>query len=216
MSPSTNEEPRPMSSLEERIDSGSWTIGVIGLGYVGLPLAVAATTAGIKAIGFDVNEEYVGSLSAGQSSIEDVSETQLRVALDQGLMVTSDPQDLSSADMLVLCVPSPLGAHREPDMSFIQSAADTVAKVISPNTLVSLESTTYPGTTEDIIVPAVRAAGLELDKDVWVAFSPERVSPGDELKTADIPKVVGGVSPDSTRLAAKAYSQLVAKVAPRQ
>ena len=116
--------------------------------------------------------------------------------------------------MLVLCVPSPLGAHREPDMSYIQSAADTVTKVISPHTLVSLESTTYPGTTEDIIVPAVTAAGLEIDKDVWVAFSPERVSPGDELKTADIPKVVGGVTADSTRIAAKAYSQLVAKVHP--
>jgi UDP-N-acetyl-D-glucosamine dehydrogenase len=99
-------------------------------------------------------------------------------------------------------------------MSYIQSAADTVTKVITPNTLVSLESTTYPGTTEEIVVPAVEAAGLNLDQDVWVAFSPERVSPGDEMKTADIPKVVGGVTPESTRLAAKAYSQFVAKVHP--
>lgn len=209
-----DQEPNPVSSLEERIDSGSWTIGVIGLGYVGLPLSVAATAAGVSAIGFDVDDAYVQALRSGESPIEDVSGEQLRAALDNGLSITSDADALATADMLVLCVPSPLGAHREPDMSYIQSAADTVTKVISPNTLVSLESTTYPGTTEDIIVPAVVAAGLELDRDVWVAFSPERVSPGDELKTADIPKVVGGVTADSTRIAAKAYGQLVANVHP--
>lgn len=203
-----------MPSLEERIDSGSWTIGVIGLGYVGLPLAVAAMNAGVKSIGFDVDDAYVQALQGGESPIEDVSEEQLKAALGHGMSITSDADALRSADMLVLCVPSPLGAHREPDMSYIQSAADTVSKVISPNTLVSLESTTYPGTTEDIIVPAVNAAGLQLDRDVWVAFSPERVSPGDELKTADIPKVVGGVTEDSTRIAAKAYGQLVTKVHP--
>mgnify|MGYP001813584051 FL=1 len=204
----------PVTSLEQRIDSGDWAIGVIGLGYVGLPLAVAATTAGVAAIGFDVDDGYVEALRSGISPIEDVSDEQLKAALAKGLTITSDPDALSSADMLVLCVPSPLGAHREPDMSYIQSAADTVTKVITPGTLVSLESTTYPGTTEDIIVPAVAAAGLQLDEDVWVAFSPERVSPGDELKTADIPKVVGGVTQDSTRIASKAYAQLVANVHP--
>jgi UDP-N-acetyl-D-glucosamine dehydrogenase len=203
-----------MESLEDRLESGSWTIGVIGLGYVGLPLAVAATNAGVHAIGFDIDDRFVDLLRSGSSPIEDVSDSQLAKALGAELVVTSDASELAEADMLVICVPSPLGAHREPDMSYIQSAADTVTKVITPNTLVSLESTTYPGTTEEIVVPAVEAAGLNLDQDVWVAFSPERVSPGDEMKTADIPKVVGGVTPESTRLAAKAYSQFVAKVHP--
>lgn len=200
--------------LEERFASRTWTIGVVGLGYVGLPLAVTATRTGIQAIGFDVNEAYVRQLGEGRSSIEDVDDTQLRAALDAGFEVTTDPERLSEADMLVLCVPSPLGAHREPDMSYIEAAAATVTDVVSPQTLVSLESTTYPGTTTDLIVPAVEAAGLVLDEDVWVAFSPERVSPGDTLKTADIPKVVGGVSAESTRLASMAYEQLVARVHP--
>ncbi|MDJ0791491.1 MAG: nucleotide sugar dehydrogenase [Acidimicrobiia bacterium] len=203
-----------MSELEQRIESGDWTIGVIGLGYVGLPLAVAATKAGIGAIGYDIDVEYVDRLRRGFSSIEDVTDEDLQAASTAGFRLTHDAADLSDADMLVVCVPSPLGAHREPDMSYIRSAADTVTKVITPQTLVSLESTTYPGTTHDIMIPAVTAAGLELDHDVWVAFSPERVSPGDVMKTADIPKVVGGVTPDSTRIAAKAYDQLVSSVHP--
>lgn len=203
-----------MSTLEERIASGSWTIGIVGLGYVGLPLAVTATKAGIRAIGFDINDDYVERLTSGNSPIEDVTNDQLESALEGGLTLTANAADLSEADMLVLCVPSPLGAHREPDMSYIEAAAATVASVITPGTLVSLESTTYPGTTRDVIVPAVESAGLVLDEDVWVAFSPERVSPGDPMKTADIPKVVGGVTEDSTRIATMAYEQLVATVHP--
>ena len=203
-----------MATLEERIASGSWTIGIIGLGYVGLPLAVTAIDAGVRAIGFDINEEYIERLTSGDSSIEDITDEQLAAALGAGLVLTADKADLSEVDMLVLCVPSPLGAHREPDMSYIEAAARTVAEVITPGTLVSLESTTYPGTTRDVIVPAVESVGLVVDEDVWVAFSPERVSPGDTMKTADIPKVVGGVSEDSTRIATMAYGQLVATVHP--
>ena len=203
-----------MASLEEKIASGSWTIGVIGLGYVGLPLAIAAVRAGVRAVGFDVNEAYIEALASGSSAIDDISDGDLKAALGNGLTVTTDPAVLGEADMLVMCVPSPLGAHREPDMSYIEAAAATVSSIITPNTLVSLESTTYPGTTSDVVVPAVEAAGLTLDEDVWVAFSPERVSPGDAMKTADIPKVVGGVSADSTRIAALAYAQLVTNVHP--
>jgi UDP-N-acetyl-D-glucosamine dehydrogenase len=203
-----------MTTLEERIASGTWTIGIIGLGYVGLPLAVTATNAGIRAIGFDINADYVDRLLLGDSPIEDVTDEQLSAAIADGMTLSADKSRLADADMLVLCVPSPLGPHREPDMSYIESAARTVSEVITPGTLVSLESTTYPGTTREVIVPAVEAAGLEVDRDVWVAFSPERVSPGDVMKTADIPKVVGGVSEDSTRIATAAYSQLVATVHP--
>ncbi|MEN8240080.1 MAG: nucleotide sugar dehydrogenase, partial [Actinomycetota bacterium] len=203
-----------MTTLEERIASGSWTIGIIGLGYVGLPLAVTATKAGIRAIGFDINADYISRLSSGDSPIEDVPDEHLAGALADGMTLTADTTPLREADMLVLCVPSPLGPHREPDMSYIEAAARTVVEVITPGTLVSLESTTYPGTTRDVIVPAVESAGLLLDQDVWVAFSPERVSPGDTMKTADIPKVVGGVTEDSTRIATMAYRQLVATVHP--
>ncbi len=188
-----------------------WTAGVVGLGYVGLPLAVTAVQRGLPAIGFDVSPERVELLAAGTSPIDDVSDGDLRAALESGLTVTADAQRLADADVIFICVPSPLGRNRQPDMSYIQAAADTVASVARPGQLVSLESTTYPGTTEDILVPAVERAGLTLDEDVWVAFSPERVSPGDPLKTADIPKVVGGVTPESGEVAAAAYGRLVSE-----
>lgn len=191
-----------------------WTAGIVGLGYVGLPLAVTAAHAGLNVVGFDVDEAYVARLDRGDSPIEDVPDEQLASALATGLEVTSDPARLAEADAVFICVPSPLGRNREPDLSYIRAAAQTVASVAHPGMLVSLESTTYPGTTEDIIVPALTAEGLELDRDVWVAFSPERVSPGDALKTPDIPKLVGGVTEESTEVASAAYRRLVASVHP--
>jgi UDP-N-acetyl-D-glucosamine dehydrogenase len=191
-----------------------WTAGIVGLGYVGLPLAVTAANAGLNVVGFDVDEAYIARLGRGDSPIEDVPDEQLAGALATGLEVTSDPGRLAEADAVFICVPSPLGRNREPDLSYIRAAAQTVASVAHPDMLVSLESTTYPGTTDDIIVPALTAAGLELDRDVWVAFSPERVSPGDVLKTPDIPKLVGGVTEESTAVATAAYRRLVASVHP--
>jgi len=192
----------------------NWTGGIIGLGYVGLPLAVTMIQRGLGAIGFDRSAARVERLNAGVSPVEDVSDTELRDALANGLEITADPSRLAAADALVICVPSPLGRNREPDLSYIRSAAETAAEVVHPGMLVSLESTTYPGTTEDIIVPAVTAGGLVIDEDVFVAFSPERVSPGSVMKTGDIPKIVGGVSPRSTEVAAAAYSRVVAAVHP--
>jgi UDP-N-acetyl-D-glucosamine dehydrogenase len=191
---------------------GTWTAGVIGLGYVGLPLAVTATERGLPCVGFDVSERAVGNLRAGRSHIGDVSDEALQRALDAGFEPTTDPEALARADAIFIAVPSPLGRNRQPDMSYIEAAADTVRKVARPGQLISLESTTYPGTTEDIIVPAVTDAGLSLDEDVYVAFSPERVDPGNERGTADIPKVVGGVSARSTEVAEAAYRRLVPSV----
>ncbi len=192
----------------------NWTAGIIGLGYVGLPLAITATNAGLPVIGLDTDATYVDRLRAGLSPIEDVPDEQLAAALAAGLEVTTDTDRLADADAIFICVPSPLGRNREPDLSYIRAAAETIRRVAHPNLLVSLESTTYPGTTEDVIVPVVLDAGLTLDQNVWVAFSPERVSPGDELKTPDIPKVVGGVTPASTAVATAAYERLVASVHP--
>jgi UDP-N-acetyl-D-glucosamine dehydrogenase len=121
---------------------------------------------------------------------------------------------LAEADAIIICVPSPLGRNRQPDLSFIEASAATVRSVARPGQLISLESTTYPGTTDDIIVPAVKDAGLKLDADVWVTFSPERVSPGDDLKTGEIPKIVGGVTPMSTEVGAAAYRRIVSSVFP--
>jgi UDP-N-acetyl-D-glucosamine dehydrogenase len=189
-----------------------WTAGVIGLGYVGLPLAVTAAARGLGVIGFDVSEDKVGRLLAGESYVEDVSDEELRSALAGGARFTTDGAALAEADAIFIAVPSPLGRNRQPDMSFIESAAATVARVARPGQLVSLESTTYPGTTEDHLVPAVERAGLALDETAFVSFSPERVDPGNVLHTADIPKVVGGVTPTSGEVAAAAYGRLVDKV----
>jgi UDP-N-acetyl-D-glucosamine dehydrogenase len=189
-----------------------WTAGVIGLGYVGLPLLVTAASRGLPSIGFDVSPELVAALGAGRSHVDDVSDETLATAIAHGVRFSPDPNILGEADVIFICVPSPLGRNRQPDLSYIEAAAETVSRVARPGQLICLESTTYPGTTEDYLVPAVAAAGLTLDEDVWVAFSPERVSPGDEMKTADIPKVVGGVTDGSGDVAEAAYHRLVPSV----
>ncbi len=201
-----------MSSPIERFSSQPWTAGVIGLGYVGLPLAVTASRQGLKVIGFDVSSSRVEQLSGGVSHVGDVSDEELKEAIAAGATFTDDASGLGEADAIFICVPSPLGRNRQPDLSFIESAAATVAAVVRPGQLISLESTTYPGSTEDILVPAVEQAGLVLDEDVYVSFSPERVSPGDPMKTGDIPKVVGGVTELSGHVAQAAYQRLVPSV----
>ncbi|MFP3913724.1 MAG: nucleotide sugar dehydrogenase [Actinomycetota bacterium] len=201
-----------MSSAIERFASEQWTAGVIGLGYVGLPLAITASAQGLKVIGFDVSSQRTGALMSGSSHVGDVSDEELKAAVEAGAIFTDDATALSEADAIFICVPSPLGRNRQPDLSFIEAAADTIRSVVRPGQLISLESTTYPGTTEDILVPAVEEAGYRIDDDVFVAFSPERVSPGDVMKTAEIPKVVGGVTEMSGRVAEAVYRRLVPSV----
>lgn len=201
-----------MHPRAEALRDTRWTAGVIGLGYVGLPLAVTAASRGLDVIGFDVSPEKVEALEGGVSHVEDVSDGELREALDGGARFTTDASLLSEADAIFIAVPSPLGRNRQPDMSYIEAAAETVGKVARPGQLISLESTTYPGTTEDHLLPPLEAAGLTLDEDVFVSFSPERVDPGNVLHTADIPKVVGGVTETSGEVAAAAYRRLVDNV----
>ena len=203
-----------MGHPADRFRTGSWTAGVVGLGYVGLPLAVTASEAGLGAVGFDLDAEHVAALRDGCSRIEDVDDDRLARALHAGARFTTDEAELGDADAIFIAVPSPLGRNRQPDMSYIDAAVRTVSRVARPGQLIALESTTYPGTTEDLLLPVLQEAGLELDRDVFVAFSPERIDPGNVLHTADIPKVVGGVTPLSGEVAAAAYSRLVAKVHP--
>lgn len=200
--------PEPISFFTE----DRWTAGVIGLGYVGLPLLLAASRSGLGGIGFDVAEDRVGTLSAGKSMVDDVSDEDLAKAIIDGVTLTADPDELRRADALFICVPSPLGRNRQPDLSYIELAATTIEKVARPGQLISLESTSYPGTTEDFLIPAIARSGLKIDTDVYLAFSPERVSPGDELKTSDIPKVVGGVTRLSGEVAAAAYGRFIPSV----
>jgi UDP-N-acetyl-D-glucosamine dehydrogenase len=199
--------------LEQFFRDDRWTAGVIGLGYVGLPLLITASRRGLGGIGFDISEDRVDALNAGKSHIDDVSDEELEKALADGVEFTTDPGKLGGADAIFICVPSPLGRNRQPDLSFIEAAAATVQQVVRPGHLISLESTSYPGTTEDVILPAIERAGFELDRDeIYLAFSPERVSPGEDLKTGEIPKVVGGVTEESGRIAEVAYRRIVPAV----
>lgn len=208
----TPNPPQEESSRVAFFTDEKWTAGVIGLGYVGLPLVLTAAEVGLGGIGFDVSSQRVDALRTGRSMVDDVSSTQLEAALDRGVIFTTDEAQLAEADAIFICVPSPLGRNRQPDLSYIEAAAATIERIARPGQLIALESTTYPGTTEDILGPAVERAGLEVDRDVFVAFSPERVSPGDEFKTGAIPKVVGGLTEISGRVAEAAYRRLVPEV----
>ncbi|MGH8946190.1 MAG: nucleotide sugar dehydrogenase, partial [Acidimicrobiia bacterium] len=197
---------------EDLFSSTKWTAGVIGLGYVGLPLLITAVKRGLDGIGFDISEDRVEQLRSGTSHVDDVSDEDLQKAIADGVEFTSDEKRLSEADAVFICVPSPLGRSRQPDLSYIEAAAATVERTARPGQLIVLESTSYPGTTEDFFLPALERAGLTVDDDVFLAFSPERVSPGDALKTGEIPKVVGGVGERSGEVAVAAYQRLVPSV----
>ena len=201
-----------MSGSEDavrRFTEDRWTAGIIGLGYVGLPLAMTASRAGLDVIGFDVAADRVAALSAGDSHVEDVGDDELRAAIASGARFTSHEADLAEADAIFIAVPSPLGRNRQPDMSYIEAAAGTVSRIARAGQLIALESTTYPGTTDEHLLPAVATAGLTLDEDVFVAFSPERIDPGNALQTHEIPKIVGGVTETSGEVAAAAYGRIV-------
>lgn len=198
----------------ERYRDDRITCAVIGLGYVGLPLAVTIAEAGLDVIGYDISERVVDDLVRGSSRTVDVSDARLSAALAAGFTVTSDPSVIGKADAVFICVPSPLGSHGQPDMTDIASAASTIGRYAHPDMLVSLESTTYPGTTNGVLVPALTAGGLRLDDDIFVAFSSERVSPGSGLELRQIPKVVGGVTEASTKVATAVYGRFIDTVHP--
>ena len=189
-------------------------VGVIGLGYVGLPLATEFAARGFKATGFEVDRNKVAQINAGRSYIGDVSTQQVKESVDAGrLRATTDFDHLKECDAIIICVPTPLRKTKEPDVSFILAAAEEIKQRLRRGQLVILESTTYPGTTDEVLLPILEETGLKLDEDFLLAFSPERVDPGNpEFQTHNIPKVVGGVTDDSTETAACLYSQVVNEV----
>jgi UDP-N-acetyl-D-glucosamine dehydrogenase len=202
--------------LVQRIESKQARLGVIGLGYVGLPLAVEFARAGFHVVGFDVDERKVAELNACRSYIPDVSTEHLADVVRRGMLkATTDPMALADVDILDICVPTPLRKTRDPDLAYVVQAVETVAKVIKKGSLVVLESTTYPGTTTEVVQPALEAKGLVAGTDFFLAFSPERVDPGNPtFQTKNIPKVVGGINAASTRAAVAFYGSVIETVVP--
>jgi UDP-N-acetyl-D-glucosamine dehydrogenase len=208
-----------MNRLEElgrRIEAGEAHVGIIGLGYVGLPLAIEFSRAGLKVTGFDLDATKVATIEAGSSYIEDVPAEQVAEARASGkLTATVDFSALESCDVINVCVPTPLTKTKDPDVSFIASALEEIRKRIHPGQLVILGSTTYPGTTQELFVPILESSGLTVGVDFAVAFAPERIDPANQqYKVRNVPKVVGGVTPLCTELASKFYKHIFDEVVP--
>ena len=198
--------------LLSRIAERKITVGVVGLGYVGLPLAVEKAKAGFRTIGFDVQEEKVKQVNAGHNYIGDVVDAELAQLVRNGtLSATSDFSFIKDVDFVAICVPTPLDVHQEPDISYVESSAKSIARHLTAGTIVVLESTTYPGTTEELIKPILESgSGLKCGKDFYLGFSPERVDPGNAVyKTKNTPKVVGAVGKDAQDVIAAMYGAVL-------
>ncbi|MGD8497242.1 MAG: nucleotide sugar dehydrogenase, partial [Gemmatimonadales bacterium] len=200
--------------LLARIESHDAVVGVIGLGYVGLPLAVAFAEAGLRTLGFDINADVVARINEGDSHILDVASARLAALAGAGtLEATGDFGRLEEADAIVICVPTPLSKTDDPDMSYIFAATDSVREHLRPGQLVVLESTTYPGTTREMVQPLLEETGLAAGVDFFLAFSPERVDPGNkQWHIENTPKIVGGLTPDCHRLAVALYGEALERI----
>ncbi|SEG80416.1 nucleotide sugar dehydrogenase [Bosea lathyri] len=201
----------------ERVQGRTATIGIVGLGYVGIPLAVAALRRGIKVIGFDIDQNRVDKINAGTATIKHIPMDLVVEGIKAGRFVaTSDFDRMSEPDALLIAVPTPLSRHREPDLSYVVKTTEAIAKRLRPGQLIVLESTTYPGTTDELMRPILeQATGLKSGKDFFLAYSPEREDPGNaQFGTSDIPKVVGGDGADALAMADALYSALVVRTVP--
>jgi len=205
-----------MEEVRRRFTEKKALLGVLGLGYVGLPLAVSYAKAGFRVLGFEIDIAKAAAVNASDSYIIDVTADELGEVVGAGLLeATTDFGRLAEVDSVNICVPTPLGKTRDPDISYIQSAVDSIAPCLHEGMVIVLESTTYPGTTEEVILPRLEETGLKVGKDFYLAFSPERVDPGNETyNTINIPKVVGGVTPACTEVASALYGQVMDTVVP--
>ncbi len=206
----------PIEILGDKIASRNARVGVVGLGYVGLPLAIEFAKAGFSVTGIDVMESKVARINAGDSYVLDVARDDVSSLVEAGkLGATADFSIVAELDTINICVPTPLRKTKDPDMSFIVEACQQIAKYLRPGSLVILESTTYPGTTEELVLPTLSASGLKVGSDFFLCFSPERVYPGNpNYQTRNIAKVVGGVTPACTRIGTLFYSQALQTVVP--
>lgn len=204
------------SDILRRVRDRSFKVGIIGLGYVGVPLALAALRAGFEVLGFDINQARVEELNRGRTGIKHIGGEELEAAVGaRRFAATDDLSRLDEPDGLIICVPTPLTRHREPDLSFVVKTTEAIASRMRKGQFIALESTTYPGTTEEVVKPILERTGLKSGQDFYLAFSPEREDPGNpNFGTAAIPKVVGGDGPEALRIAQELYDQLVVKTVP--
>jgi UDP-N-acetyl-D-glucosamine dehydrogenase len=206
----------PETRLAERFDGllsrGQLRIGIVGLGYVGLPLAISFS-ARFQVLGYDLSREKVGTINRGETPILYMEPGAIRDALRRSFSATTDPGRLAECDVIIICVPTPLTGEREPDLSYVKSACRTVAEIIRAGMFVILESTTYPGTTDEVVVPLLEESGLRAGVDFGVAYSPERIDPGNtKFRLEEIPKVVGGITPECTRIASSIYRTIIPEI----
>lgn len=200
------------NELLTKIKSKTAVLGVIGLGYVGLPLAVEKARKGYKTIGFDIQKQKVDAVNRGENYIQDIESKDLSEVVTKGMLkATTNYQFLKDVDVVSICVPTPLDKYLHPDMSYVKSSAENIARYVHPGMLIILESTTYPGTTEELLKPVIeKKSNLKCGSDFFLAFSPERIDPGNPwYKVRNTPKVVGGVTPDCTEIAAEYYRNII-------
>ncbi len=203
------------ASLIERCNARTARVGVIGLGYVGLPLALRFAEAGFAVVGFDIDEAKAAAIAAGKSYFLHIPDSAVAAARRRGMRATTDVRQVAEADALVICVPTPLTASREPDLGFVLSSVESVLPHLRAGQLVSLESTTYPGTTEEELKPRIEKRGFTVGEDIFLCFSPEREDPGNaRFSTRNIPKVCGGATPACLAVGMALYSQAVDQVVP--
>jgi len=204
------------AKLRDRISKKTARVGVLGLGYVGLPLSVEFARAGFEVVGIDVQQSKVDQFNSGQSYVKDVEDDVFGPLVKSGkLRATADYSIIQELDTIDICVPTPLRKTKDPDMTYVVSATDAIAEHLHPGLLVMLESTTYPGTTDELLLPKLEATGLKVGRDFFLCFSPERVDPGNpKFHTRNIPKVVGGITPTCTEMGALFYKQALETVVP--
>ena len=202
------------TSLMNKIQNNKELVGVLGLGYVGLPLAVEFALKGVSVLGFEKNAEKARNVNEGKNYIGDVTDSELKDVVTKGtLKATTDFSRIKECDVVLICVPTPLDIFQKPDMKYIEASCGDIAKYMKPGTFVSLESTTYPTTTEEFMLPILEKSGLKEGKDFWLAFSPERVDPGNlDYKTKNTPKVLGAMSPEGLELGKAIYAKAIENV----
>jgi len=205
-----------LEALKTKLQDRKATAAVIGLGYVGLPLALEIASAGFKVVGIDLDQNKIAALNAGKSYIGDASDKAIIAAVETGrFLPTSDFAALHNVDTVSICVPTPLSKSRDPDISFILAATEQIRKYLHAGQLIVLESTTYPGTTDELILPELESSGLQVGRDFFLAFSPERIDPGNtSFNTRNTPKIVGGITEECTEIAHIFYSQFIERVVP--
>ena len=202
--------------LEQKLRDKTATVGIVGLGYVGLPLAIAFSQAGFKVLGFDIQPKRVDSVNKGQSYIATIASDSLSAVIANNRLEATTAQDrLREVDAICICVPTPLTRTKEPDLSYVTQESEEISRCLQPGQLVILESTTYPGTTREVVLPILQRSGLKAGQDFYLAYSPERIDPGNKkYSIRNTPKIVGGIEPQSTKLAELLYRQVAEVVVP--